>query len=133
VTKLLDDVLCYGTAAAAAQAASHALLGRDPSLPRTWHELVARYAAGSGVVAATLTTYAIRRPEASAQDAALVHWGVLLACGAAVAGLHLVDYLNERRAARLLDAQYAEEDAGHVASPEARRPIPLPLSVRGRA
>lgn len=124
----LDDALIYGTAAAVAQGISHALLGRDPALPRTWLELVARYTAGTGIVATTLTAYALRRPHATAHDAALVHWGVLLACGAAVSGLHLVDYLRERQAADALDAAYDEEDAHGRPRPT---PLPVPLRRRG--
>lgn len=131
MTNLIDDVLCYGLGSAAAQAASHALLGRDPALPETWLELVARYAAGSGIVAATLTVYAVRRPRATPQEVAVVHWGVLLSCGAVVGLLHLTDYLNERKAARELDAAYAEEDR-HVAGATPRRPkVPLPFRARG--
>lgn len=129
----LDDALCYGTVAALAQTVSHTLLGRNPSLPGSWLELVIRYAAGSAIVAGTMTVYAVRRPQANAQDTAIVHWGILLACGAAVAGLHLVDYLHERETARALDRAYDEEDRRHVAGPPLpiRTPIPLPRRGRG--
>lgn len=129
---LIGDVLAYAGAAAAAQTISHMVLARDPKLPDSWEQLIARYTAGAGIVAATVTLYALRHPGATAKDATLMHWGVLLGCGGAVAGLHLADWLRERAVARALDAIYDREDAGHVASPQApRRPLPIP--IRGRA
>ena len=127
---LLGDVLAYAGAAAVAQTASHLILAHDPKLPETWEQLVARYSAGSGIVAAAVTLYALRHPAATAREAAALQWGVLLGCGAAVAALHYADWLRERAAeqaeARALNERYAQEDAGHVASPPAKPPIPLP-------
>lgn len=128
---LIGEVAAYSLAAGLAQTASHLILAADPKLPRTWKQLVARYTAGSGIVAATLTIYAWRHRGATASDAVVMHWGVLLGCGAAVAALHLADYLRERDVARALDAAYDRENTGHVASPTARPPLPIPL--RGRA
>ena len=121
---LLGDAMAYGLAAAGGQALSHLALARDPKLPETWEQLVARYTAGSGIVAATLTAYALRHPGATAREAALVHWGVLLGCGAAVACLHLADWLHERAVARAMDAEYDEED-GRGRQPPIY-PLPLP-------
>lgn len=122
---LLGDVLAYAGAAAVGQAASHLVFANDPKLPATWEQLIIRYTAGSGIVAATLTAYALRHPEASARDAAILHWGVLLGCGGVVGALHFGDYLRARAAARAADAAYDREDGyGDPAPP--RRPLPLP-------
>jgi hypothetical protein len=130
VTKLddlLGDVLAYAGAAAVGQALSHHLLARDPQLPATWADLVIRYSAGSGIVAAVLTTYGLRHPHATARDAAVMHWGVLLGCGAAVCLLHLNDWHQAQAVAREMDAAYELEDSGHVARPKARPPFPLSI------
>lgn len=124
---LIGDVLAYGLAAACGQTLSHLALARDPQLPETWEQLVARYSAGSGIVAATLTVYALRHPYATARDSAVLHWGVLLGCGLAVGALHLADYLHARELAREMDTAYAREDAGHVARTKTRPPFPLSL------
>ena len=133
---LVGDVLAYALAAAIGQTVSHLTLASDPKLPETWEQLVTRYTAGSAIVAATVTLYALRHPSASARDATILHWGVLLGCGGAVAALHLADWLRERaeeRAeARAMDVAYDREDGRHVASSAPPR-APISLSFRGRA
>lgn len=133
--ELLGDVLAYGLAAAVGQLASHLVLARDPKLPASWEQLVARYTAGSAIVAGAVSLYVIRHPNISAASVVLLHWGVLVGSGGAVAALHFADWLHERAVeaaeARGMDARYAKEDAGHVASPAPPR-APLPLPIRGR-
>jgi hypothetical protein len=122
---LLGDVAVYAAAAAAGQYASHLALANDPKLPATWEQLVARYTAGSAIVWGVCLTYALRHRNASALDLALLHGGVLAGCGAAVALMHLGDYLRARAIADALDARYDEESGyGDPAPP--RRPLSLP-------
>lgn len=131
---LLGDVLAYAITAAGAQMLSHEILARDPKLPETWEQLIARYSAGSSIVAGAVTLYALRHADASARHAVALHWGALLGSGAAVAMLHLRDWLRARAVeaaeARALDDRYEEED-GRVASPPPCPPLPLPSRRRG--
>lgn len=122
---LLGDVAVYAAAAAVGQCVSHWVLANDPKLPASWEQLIARYAAGSGIVAAACSVYALRHPGATARDGAIVQWGILLGCGGAVALLHLGDHLRARAAADAADAAYDQQEHGHDASPP-RRPLPLP-------
>lgn len=132
MTKSIDlgDALAYAGAAAGAQALSHLVLARDPKLPESWEQLVARYTAGSGIVALTMTLYALRHGDATAREAIVVHWAVLLGSGAMVASLHLRDWILlravEAAEAKALDDRYNEEDG------RATSPPPPPLSLPRR-
>ena len=129
---LLMDAAGCGAVTGLGQVISHKIFARH-QLPGSWWELMTRYVAGSSIVALGVSAWAMRRPQASARDAAALLWLTLVTNGLVVGSLHYFDHQlaeaareeGKRQGADALRRVWEEQEHGRGAAAAER--------IRGRA